>query len=76
MAKVTFKRIESKNNIDNIEVSDGQFIVSKDGNIFVDYGEERVLVGTMNDDDPYTVYYEEIGVIDDVTGEVTLNEEA
>ena len=42
MAKVLFKRIEDSANINNIEIEDGSFIVTGDGKIYVDYGEDRI----------------------------------
>lgn len=44
MAKVNFKRIESKTEIDTIPVTDGNFIVTGDGTIYVDYGENRIEI--------------------------------
>ena len=42
MGKVLFKRIEDSANINNIEIEDGSFIVTGDGKIYVDYGEDRI----------------------------------
>jgi len=42
MGKVNFKRIESSSNIDNINIVDGNFIVTGDGKTFVDYGTNRI----------------------------------
>ena len=42
MGKVLFKRIEDSGNINNIEIEDGSFIVTGDGKIYVDYGEDRI----------------------------------
>lgn len=44
MANILFKRIEDSSLIDNYDIVDGSFIVTKDGKIFIDYGEERVPV--------------------------------
>ena len=41
MAKVMFKRIEDSADIDDTPIVDGQFIVTKDGKIYIDYGETR-----------------------------------
>ncbi len=47
MAKVRFKRIESSNNIDNIDIVDGNFIVTGDGKSYIDYGTNRTpIAGT------------------------------
>lgn len=41
MAKVIFKRIEDSADIGDISITDGQFIVTKDGKIYIDYGVTR-----------------------------------
>ena len=42
MAEVKFKRIESSSEISGIPVLDGQMIYTKDGNQYMDYGNQRV----------------------------------
>lgn len=49
MAKVSFKRIESSNNIDNIDIVDGNFIVTGDGKSYIDYGINRTPIGGTPD---------------------------
>lgn len=51
MAKVNFKRINDSTLIDNIEISDGNLIVTKDGGLYVDYENERVPIGGTPDDE-------------------------
>lgn len=54
MAKVLFKRIEDSSLIDNYDVVDGSFIVTKDGKVFVDYESERIPI-IVKEDAPGTV---------------------
>ena len=42
MAKVKFIRRLTKNEIDSIGVEDGNFIITKDGGLYADYGDERI----------------------------------
>lgn len=49
MAKVLFKRIEDSTNIDNIDIEDGAFIITKDGKTYVDYDETRVRINGTPD---------------------------
>ena len=42
MAKVNFKRIENSDNIDTIDINDGNFIVTGDGKSYIDYGTNRI----------------------------------
>ena len=42
MAKVNFKRIENSENIDTIDVVDGNFIITGDGKSYIDYGTDRI----------------------------------
>ena len=44
MANVLFKRIEDSSLINNYPITDGSFIVTKDGYVYVDYGNERVPI--------------------------------
>ena len=48
MAKVTFKRIESSEDIDDIVVVDGQVIFTKDGKQYLDYGNERINISSSD----------------------------
>ena len=41
MAKVNFKRIENSENINTIDINDGNFIVTGDGKSYIDYGTDR-----------------------------------
>ena len=49
MAKVTFKRYETDIEAQESDVIDGQFIVTKDGTSYIDYGEDRVAFGGTPD---------------------------
>ncbi|MBO5138667.1 MAG: hypothetical protein J6B89_03395 [Bacilli bacterium] len=49
MAKVNFKRIASSNEIDNIPITDGNFIVTGDGKAYIDYIDERKGLGGTPD---------------------------
>ncbi len=49
MAKVNFKRIETDNDLDDIEVQDGNFIVTGNGKVYIDYGSRRLAVGGSPD---------------------------
>ena len=42
MGKVNFKRIENSENIDTIDVVDGNFIITGDGKSYIDYGTNRI----------------------------------
>lgn len=42
MAKVNFKRIENSENINTIDINDGNFIVTGDGKSYIDYGTNRI----------------------------------
>lgn len=42
MAKVNFKRIENSENINTIDINDGNFIVTGDGKSYIDYGTDRI----------------------------------
>ena len=44
MAKVDFKRVSTNAEIDNIEIKDGQFIVTGEGGSYVDFGNERTPI--------------------------------
>lgn len=47
MAKVTFKRYETDTEATASTIVDGQFIVTKEGSVFVDYGNERIPTGGL-----------------------------
>lgn len=47
MAKVQFKRYETDIEAQESDVIDGQFIVTKEGSVFVDYGNERIPTGGL-----------------------------
>lgn len=51
MAKVNFKRIEDSSNVGNIDIEDGNFIVTGDGKTFIDYGVNRIAVGGTPDNE-------------------------
>lgn len=42
MAKVKFKRYNTKDEALNSEIEDGSFIVTKDGHTYIDYGADRI----------------------------------
>lgn len=46
MPKVDFKRVETDEEIENLEIVDGQLIYSKSGKTFMDYGDERIPTGS------------------------------
>lgn len=46
MPKVDFKRVETDEEIQNLEIIDGQLIYSKTGKTFMDYGNERIPTGS------------------------------
>lgn len=49
MAKVNFKRIENSENIDTIDINDGNFIITGDGKSYIDYGTNRIPTnGTLD----------------------------
>lgn len=49
MAKVNFKRIENSENIDTININDGNFIITGDGKSYIDYGTNRIPTnGTLD----------------------------
>lgn len=49
MAKVNFKRIQNSNQIDNLPVEDGAFIVTGDGKSYIDYDNDRIPTnGTLD----------------------------
>lgn len=49
MANVKFIRKETKEQINNLDIVDGQFIVCGDGSVYVDYGTERKGLGGTPD---------------------------
>ncbi len=49
MSKVNFKRIRNIDDLTNIDIYDGNLIVSGDGKLFVDYENSRVAVGGTPD---------------------------
>ena len=49
MAKVEFTRVETNDDIENIDIKDGRFIVTGEGKAFVDYGENRIGIGGTPD---------------------------
>ena len=44
MAKVDFRRVTTNAEVENIDIKDGQFIVTGEGKTFVDYGNERIPI--------------------------------
>ena len=51
MAKVLFKRYETDLEATESDIIDGQFIVTKEGTSYIDYGEERIPTnGTLDDE--------------------------
>lgn len=58
MAKVTFKRIESSEDIDDIVVVDGQLIFTKDGKQYLDYGNERIDISSGGGGDTFPIVNE------------------
>jgi hypothetical protein len=49
MAKVEFTRVQTNAEVENIDIKDGQFIVTGEGKTFVDYGEDRIGIGGTPD---------------------------
>lgn len=49
MAKVNFKRCQTISDLSNIDIVDGNFIVTGDGKTYVDYGNERKGIGGTPD---------------------------
>jgi microcystin-dependent protein len=49
MAKVNFKRVQSVNDLSNLDIVDGNLIVTGDGNLFIDYNNQRIAVGGTPD---------------------------
>lgn len=49
MAKVNFKRVQSVNDLNNLDIVDGNLIVTGDGNLFIDYNNQRIAVGGTPD---------------------------
>lgn len=49
MAKVTYKRVETNDLVNEIPIVDGQLIYSKQGKTYMDYGEERVAINGTTD---------------------------
>lgn len=49
MASVNFKRRNTVNDLDNIPIEDGNFIVTKDGHTFVDFDDDRIGIGGTPD---------------------------
>lgn len=49
MAKVNFKRVQSVNDLSNLDIVDGNLIVTSDGNLFIDYNNQRIAVGGTPD---------------------------
>ena len=49
MAKVNFKRVQSVDDLSNLDIIDGNFIVTGDGKTYIDYGNERKGIGGTPD---------------------------
>lgn len=49
MAKVNFKRVLTSDDVENLTIEDGSFIITKDGKIFTDYENERISIGGTPD---------------------------
>lgn len=49
MAKVNFKRIQNVNDLNNLDIVDGNLIVTGDGNLFTDYNNQRIALGGTPD---------------------------
>ena len=49
MAKVNFKRVQSVNDLSNLDIVDGNLIITGDGNLFIDYNNQRIAVGGTPD---------------------------
>lgn len=49
MAKVNFKRVQSVDDLSNLDITDGNLIVTGDGNLFIDYNNQRIAVGGTPD---------------------------
>jgi len=44
MAKVMFKRVNTHEELEKTKIIDGQIIFTKTGSIYIDFGEERILL--------------------------------
>lgn len=49
MAKVDFKRVKTNAEVNNIDIKDGNFIVTGEGKTFIDYENERKAIGGTTD---------------------------
>ena len=49
MAKIKFIRKATDSELENVDVVDGQFLVSGQGTTYVDFGQDRVSIGTTPD---------------------------
>ena len=49
MAKVTFKRVQTNDEVSGISILDGQLIYSKQGKTYMDYGTDRVPINGTTD---------------------------
>ena len=49
MAKVDFKRVKTNAEVNNIDIKDGNFIVTGEGKTFIDYENERKAIGGTPD---------------------------
>lgn len=45
MAKVNFKRVSTDEDTNNIEIEDGNIIITAEGTAYIDYGEKRIKLG-------------------------------
>ena len=57
MAKVLFKRYETDLEAQSSDVIDGQFIVTKEGTSYIDYGEDRTAFGGLSYNEVWSFVY-------------------
>ena len=77
MRNVVFKR-GTKAGLENLPIEDGSFILTKNGQIFMDVGEERVSVSPemATDDDVVAMFAQTKLVLGDPTAEDTGSTES
>lgn len=60
MAKVNFKRLFTNGEVNNLEIKDGNFIVTKEGGLYIDYEDERINLMP-----PATILLKSLGLYED-----------
>lgn len=49
MAKVLFKRLDENEDTNNVDIQDGSILITKQGQMYIDYDDKRVSVGGTPD---------------------------